>query len=128
MRRLLVLAIIIGAGWYGWKHSSDLRQTPRDEAIVENQSGKEIDRFRLIVGDQAVVREQIAAGETVVLPFRVTHDGSLAIKWQYERSDIDQSWSGGEVVAGPLRTRHRLTIEPEGGVVWTSERIITGER
>jgi hypothetical protein len=125
MRRVLILALFAAAGWYGWKHYSQLHQVPGDEAVIENESGKELDRFRLIAGDQTVVREVIPSGSTVTLPFRVTRDGSITLKWQYERTDWDQSWTGGSVAAGPLRTRHHLTIEPDGGVIWVPERLLT---
>jgi len=125
MRRLLVFAAIAAVAWYGWKHWTELHRAPRDEAVVVNDSGKALDRFRLMVGDQGYVREVIPAGGSVTIPFPVTHDATLGIKWQFERTDWDQTWSGGQVTAGPIRTRHHLTIEPDGGVIWMQERLAT---
>jgi len=123
MRRLVILVLVAATAWYGYKHWSDLRRQPGDVAVIDNQSGKELDRFRLIVGDEKIVREVIPAGSSVTIPFAVRNDGPLGMQWQFERSDLDQNWAGGQLTAGPMRTRHHLTIEADGGVIYTSERM-----
>ena len=37
--------------------------------------------------------------------------------------DGDLSWNGGTITAGPLRERHHLAVQPDGGVVETSEPL-----
>jgi hypothetical protein len=122
MRKLLVLVVVAFAAWFGWKHWSELREAPRDEAIVSNESGRDMQRVRLGVGDQTFVRESIADGEKASFPFHVTGDGTFTLRWQFQREDVDKSWSGGTVTAGPIRTRHVIQVLSDGGVVWTSER------
>ena len=64
MKRLIVLALLAAAIWYGWKHYPDLiKRHPSHEAVIENQTGGEMDRIRLKVGDQTLVAEKLANDE-----------------------------------------------------------------
>ena len=128
MRNLLVFVVVAFAAWYGWHHLADLRQAPGDEAVIENQSGRGITRVRLTVGDQTFVRESVPDGDKTTFPFRVTSDGSMALKWQFDGDAYDKSWKGGEVSAGPLHTRHHIRVMHDGGVIWTAERIATAAK
>ena len=123
MRKLLVLVIIGCAAWYGWRHWTELRQPPRDEAVVENQSGHDISRVRLDVGGQTFVRESLPDGQSASFPFHVDGDAAFTLRWQNAREDVDRTWSGGEVTAGPLRTRHHIQVQGDGGVVCSTEHI-----
>lgn len=125
MRNLLVLIVVAFAAWYGWHHLADLRRAPRDEAVIENQSGRQLTRVRLTVGGQTLVRDAIPDGDKAVFPFQVSSDGSLGLKWQFQGDAYDKTWSGGEVSAGPLHTRHRIQVMSDGGVIWMAERIAT---
>jgi hypothetical protein len=124
MGRLFFLVLVAAAAWYGWSHWSELRQTPRDEVVIDNQCGRGLLRVRLTIGSQTFVRETIAQGEKAVFRFPVTGDATFALKWQYQREEIDRTWSGGQITAGPLRTRHYLRVMPEAGVVWIPERMM----
>ena len=124
MRNLLVLVVVAAAAWYGWHHWTELRQAPRDEAVVENQSGRGLTRVRLTVGGQTVVRDAIPDGGKATFPFTVSGDGTLAMTWQFEGDSYDKTWSGGEVSAGPLHTRHHIQVMQDGGVVWTAEHLV----
>jgi hypothetical protein len=123
MNRLILLLLVALAAWYGWKHWKDLRDAPRDEVVIVNESGRVLVRVRLSVGGQTYVRESIAQGERAAFPFPVAGDGTLALKWQYDREELDQSWSGGLVTAGPMRTRHVVRVMQDGGVVWNPEHL-----
>jgi hypothetical protein len=123
MRNLIVLVVVALVAWYGWHHLSDLRQKPRDVAVVENQSGRGLTRVRLTVGGHTDVRDLIPDGGKAEIPLQVTGDGTLALRWQFDNEAYDKTWSGGEVSAGPLRTRHHIQVMSDGGVVWTAERI-----
>ncbi len=127
MRNLLVLVVIAVAAWYGWHHWTELRQAPRDEAVIENQSGRGLTRVRLTVGGQTFVRESISDGTKAAFPFRVTSDGSLTLTWQFEGEAYDKTWSGGQVSAGPMRTRHHIQVMADGGVVWTADHTIAAK-
>jgi hypothetical protein len=128
MRNLIVLVVIALLAWYGWHHLSDLNSTPRDVAVVENQSGRGLTRVRLTVGGQTYVRDLVPNGGKTEFPFQVTGDGSLSLKWQFDNESYDKTWSGGEVSAGPLRTRHHIQVMSDGGVVWTAERMAAVKR
>ena len=123
MRNLLVLVVVAVAAWYGWHHWADLRQAPRDSAVVENQSGRGLTRVRLTVGGQTYVKDVIPDGGKAEFPFKVAGDGSLALAWQFDNESYDKTWSGGEVSAGPLRTRHHIQVMSDGGVVWSAEHV-----
>jgi hypothetical protein len=125
MKKLIFLAVLAFAAWYGWKHYGSLKDGPASQVVIENQSGREIDRVRVTVGGQTYVREAIADGASEAIPFRSATDGQFRLRWQYERTDYDREWSGGTVTAGPLPARHRLQVQGDGGVIWTSEGLPT---
>jgi len=60
MKRLLLLALIAFAAWYGWKHYAELKRGGSHDIVVSNRSGHEIDRLRVTAGDQTVVVETLA--------------------------------------------------------------------
>lgn len=128
MGRLFVLLLIGVAAWYGWKHWTDLRQAPRDEAVVMNESGRTIVRVRLTVAGQTFVRESIPDGGSAEFRMAVSGDGVLALKWQYDREEIDKTWSGGQIAAGPIRTRHIIQVLRGGGVVWNAQRATADQK
>jgi hypothetical protein len=120
VKRLIVFLLFAAAIWYGWKHYPELlhRQASHD-AVIENQTDGEIDRVRLKIGDQTLVKETLAAGERATLPFRVNQDATFELTWTAR--DGDHSWSGGMVPAGPMVQRHEFLIDPEGQVMYRAE-------
>ena len=117
------MVVVAVAAWYGWHHRADLREVPRDIAVVENQSGRGLTRVRLTVGSETYVSDLIQDGGKAEFPFRVAGDGSLSLAWQFDNESYDKTWSGGEVSAGPLRTRHHIQVMSDGGVVWSAEHV-----
>jgi len=124
MKRLILLAIVAAAAWYGWKHYGELRSASRDVAVIDNQASIAMERVRLTACGSTYVAEEIPAGTSATLPFPVSCDGELTMVWQLQGSDRTYNWSGGEVTSGPIRSRHHLQVTGDGGVVWTSERIV----
>jgi hypothetical protein len=122
MKRLLVFALIAFAAWYGWKHYADLRSLPVSEVVIQNESGKGLDRVRMTVEGKTEVREHMDAGANVTVPFNVRSGGPLQLKWQFERTEVDKNWNGGMVTPGPIPMRHHLQVLPDG-VVWSEEKI-----
>ena len=119
MRFFLFLLLAL-AVWYGWKQYPKLvERRPAHEAVIENQSGVEIDRVRLTVGGQTLVKESIANGERITLPFRVNQDATFQLTW--EAHGGEQTWSGGMVPAGPMVQRHEFLIDSEGQVLYHAE-------
>jgi len=120
MKRLLILAVLVFAGWYGWTHYREFfTKRPAHEALVENHGSAAIERVRLKVDGQTMVKEQLGSGEHVAFPFRVNRDASFEIQW---RAGADErQWSGGLVPAGPMVQRHVFTIDDEGQVLYRAE-------
>ena len=122
MKRFLLLLLFIAALWYGWQHWGDLvHKQPGHEAVVENTSGREMTRVRLSVGGQSFVKESIPDDGKAVFPFRVEHDATFSLVWNWADSPGEQSWSGGMVPRGPMLQRHFLTVDGDGAVLYRAE-------
>jgi hypothetical protein len=121
MKKLILLLLILAAGWYGWGHyRSVLERRPSHEAVVENQSGRDIERVRLAVDGQTFVRELIPAGQSTTFSFRVNRDATFELHWG--SGTDERSWSGGMVPVGPMSQRHVFRIDEEGGVMYRAEQ------
>jgi hypothetical protein len=115
--RFIVILLLAVAVWYGWKQYPKLvERRPSHEAVIENQTGTDLERIRLRVGGQTLVKEKLAAGERAVLPFRVNQDATFVLTWQV--GPAERSWSGGMVPAGPMVQRHEFVIDEENQVLY----------
>lgn len=122
MKRLIVLALLAAALWYGWKHYPELlHKEEMNVAVIENRAERGLTRVRLTVGDQTFVRENIPAGQSADIPFKVQRDGEFKLTWQWQGREGEPSWSGGIATHGPIHSRHFFTVDDEGGVVWRQE-------
>ena len=122
MKKLLFLVLVAVAAWYGWHHYGDvLYKRPSHEAVVQNRAGHEMTRVRLSVDGQTLVKESIPDGADAVFPFRVSHDASFQLVWQWAESSGEQSWSGGMIPRGPMTQRHIMTIDSDGAVFYRAE-------
>ncbi|HVP14677.1 MAG TPA: hypothetical protein VMS88_03975 [Terriglobales bacterium] len=119
MKKLLFLALLAVAAWYGWQHYGDLiTRRPSHTAVIVNHSGRGMARVRLAVGGQTFVRETIADDAQAVIPFRVDNDASFQLVWEWADAGGEHSWSGGLVPKGPMAQRHIITVDPDGEVVY----------
>lgn len=124
MKKLLLLVVVLAIGWYGWKQLPGLlERRPSHEAVVENGAGSTLTRVRLTVDGQTFVRESLPDGQRAVFPFRVGHDASFTLTWQWADRPGEPSWSGGMVTAGPLVQRHTLAVDADGGVVYRAAAL-----
>jgi hypothetical protein len=122
MVRLFVFAFLVFAGWYAWHHWHDLTdRRARHEAIIENRSGRTIERVRLAVGGQTFVKESIPDESSATFPFLVNEDASFVLEWKWPAQDLDQRWTGGLVPRGPMVQRHYLTVDGEGAILYRAE-------
>ncbi|OGF17972.1 MAG: hypothetical protein A2W00_12650 [Candidatus Eisenbacteria bacterium RBG_16_71_46] len=122
MKRLLLLALVAAAAWYGWKHYPEfVNRRPGHEAVVVNQSGHTLERVRLSVGGQTFVKESLPDGERAVFPFKVADDATFALSWQFADMMGERSWRGGMVPRGPMLQRHIFTIDTESEVIYQTE-------
>ena len=123
MKRLLFLAIVVFAGWYAWHHWQELTERrARHEAIVQNESGRSMERVRLGVGGQTFVKESIPDGSSVTFPFLVNDDATFRLDWKWPGQDFDQTWIGGLVPRGPMVQKHRMTVDGDGAVIYQAEQ------
>jgi hypothetical protein len=119
MKKLLILRIVVGLGWYGWsRFPTLLERRPSHEAVVRNDAGTTLTRIRLTVDGQTFVKEELADGASVAFPFRVGHDASFELVWEWKDRVGENSWSGGMVPAGPMVQRHTMIIDSDAGVLY----------
>lgn len=121
MGRLILLLLIVGAAWYGWKKQDTWRSQGSHELIALNRSGRAIERLRIKIGDQSFAIESIENGATQKLPIRCEHDGVFRLVWNIRGVDGEKHWTGGGFTAGPLLMRHRFEFSGGNGVIWSSE-------
>ena len=122
MKRLIFLAILAFVVWYGWHHYRDLlAHHPKHDAIIENHSGRAMERVRLTVGGQTFVKEEIPDNSSVTFSFAVNEDTSFTLAWKWDGQDFDQHWSGGSVPRGPMVQTHHLNVDGDGGIIYTAE-------
>lgn len=123
MKKLLLLALVVGLAWFGWKQLPVLfEKRPAHEAVIRNDSGGALTRVRLVVDGQTFVKESLPDGESAVFPFRVAHDSGFDLTWQWADRVGETSWSGGLVAVGPIVQRHTMAIDSDAGVLYTPTR------
>jgi hypothetical protein len=122
VKRLLFLALVAFAAWYGWNHYAELRSGGASEVLVVNHSGQAIERLRIRVADQALVVETLENGAQAKQSLHCERDGVFSLVWEVRGSMGDHMWKGGQFVHGPIRLSHRFEFLPQDGVIWSSER------
>ena len=123
MTRLLFLALIVFAAWYGWHHYAELRRPGAHEVIAVNHTGRVIERLRITVGDQTVVVESLNDGAQAKQPFRCDRDGPFQLTWELRGVMGEKMWRGGTFAHGPILLAHKFDFRERDGVIWSSERI-----
>ncbi|TMQ74312.1 MAG: hypothetical protein E6K81_00130 [Candidatus Eisenbacteria bacterium] len=123
MKKLVLLALIAFAAWYGWKHYKSLllERRPMHEAVVENQTGVGLTRVRLTVDGQTFVREELPDKGRASFPFRVGRDAAFRLVWQWSDRTTENTWNGGMVAVGPMVQRHVMVIGSDAGVLYRAE-------
>ena len=123
MKRLVFLAIVVFAGWYAWHHWHDLTERRvKHEAIVDNHSGRTMERVRLGVGSQTFVKESIPNESSETFLFLVNEDATFRLEWKWPGQDFDQHWAGGLVPRGPMVQKHHFTVDGDGAVIYQAEQ------
>jgi len=120
MKRLIIFALLVLAGWYGWTHYREiLQKRPSHEAVVENMGDSPIERLRIKVDGQTLVKELIPPNDKVALPFLVNHESSFDLEWKQGANDMH--WTGGLVTLGPMVQRHIFSVNDNGEVMYRAE-------
>jgi hypothetical protein len=125
MKRLLFVALVAFAAWYGWHHYSELRQAGSHQVLVINRSGHAIERLRIHAGDQTVVVEVLEDGAQAKQPFRSQRDSPFDLTWQVRGAMGDRTWTGGNFSHGPILFTYRFEFRDGDGVIWSSEKLPT---
>lgn len=120
MKKLIFLVLIAAAGWFGWKNYPQLfEKRAGHDAIVRNESGTELERLRLTVDGQTLVKETLPDGQSATFPFKVTNDASFSLVWK--QGPRERDWRGGMVPRGPMLQRHIIHIDQDGEVLYRAE-------
>ncbi len=122
MKKLLILFLVFGAGWYGWKHVPQLlERPPSHQAVIENASHSVLERLRLTVGGRTFVKDRLPSGRQATFAFQVSRDASFTLTWEQAGAGR-RTWSGGLVPAGPLLQRHVIRVGDADRVSYFAER------
>ena len=118
MRKLVILALVVFAGWTAWKKYPTLfERQPKNDAVIENASDQPVQRVRLVVGNQTLVKESITPGQSVTLSFAVNHDTPIRLEWELPDGS-QHNWSKGLATAGPMLEVHDIRIESGDRVIY----------
>ncbi len=125
MKKLLFLAIIAFAAWYGWNHRDTiLRGNDSSEAVVVNAGTRAMTRVRLTVGGKTQVRDDIEPADKATFVFRLSRPSDFQLNWDWRGLEIVPSWRGGEALAAPLRQRCTLQVFDDGTVTCTCAPLV----
>lgn len=124
MKKLLFLLLVIGAAWYGWKHYPELlNRQPGHKAVIVNQTGRDMQRVRLVVDGQTLVKELIPDGQEAELTFKVANDSEFDVIWQWTDAPGEFKWHGGRVPRGPMVQKHIFTVEGVNEVIYQARQL-----
>lgn len=128
MKKLLFLALVVFAAWYGWHHYPELiHHLPMSKAVVVNNTGHELTRVRLSAGEQSIgVKESIPENDRAEFTFHVDHDATFVLVWQYGDRPGESHWTGGTVTTGPVAQKCTFTIDADGEVLFLPENLSSG--
>lgn len=121
MKRLLLLGIVAAALYWGHTHRWDFRRSPAHEVVLVNRSGRALERIRLTIGGETLVREALAAGERSEIPFRSQREGEFRLVWVVSGRPGERTWSGGHLIGGPAPSVHTFEFDSDNGVIWHAD-------
>lgn len=119
MKKLILLLLVAAAAWYGWKNYPQiLNRQPGHQAVIINQTGREMQRVRLVVDGQTLVRETLADNAEAELTFKVANDSDFDLIWQWSDAAGEFKWHGGRVPRGPMVQKHIFTVHGVNEVIY----------
>ena len=119
LKRLVFLAVLVAAVWYGSKHYKDLIPRTSGDVEVVNHSGRAIHALRISVGEQTVAVEDLEDGATRLVSFQPNSDGTFRLVWASSGVLGERIWSGGS--ASTAIQTHHFDFRENGDVTWTHE-------
>ena len=122
MKKLIFVLLVAVAAWYGYKHYPELlHRRGHDDLVIENSTGKQMERIRVEIDGQTLVKETLPDGQSATIPFNVQNDSSIKLEWQYTQVIGTHNWTGGMVPRGPMVQRHILTVDGDDAVMYRAE-------
>ena len=122
MKSLVLFVLVCVAAWMAWHHWPELfEKHPHHDIQLVNAGSSSITRMRVTVGGQTFVKEVLAPGASTTWSFEVQDDSDFRLVWELADKMGEHQWSGGRVTKGPIVQHHTLTIDRDGGVVYTFE-------
>ena len=122
MARLIIFLLVLAAAWYGWKKWPEfVDKRPGHSAVVVNGATADLQRVRVRVDGQTLVKESVPIGETVSMPFKIANDSEFQLTWELNGRLGEHNWRGGNVFRGPMMQRHVFRIDDEHQVMYTTE-------
>ncbi len=124
MKKLILLAVVAAAAWYGWHHYPQLlNRQPGHTAVIVNQTGRDMQRVRLVVDGQTFVRESLPDGEEAEMKFKVANDSDFLLIWQWTNAPGEFHWRGGRVPRGPMVQKHIFTVDGVNEVIYQARPL-----
>ncbi len=121
MKRLLILVLLAAAIWYGCKRDWNFSQGTSNDVLLVNRTGHALERIRVTIGGETVVRELLEEDATATIPFRSQREGEFRLEWHVRGQMGEQTWAGGHLIGGPTASRHTFEFVSQNGVVWHAE-------
>ena len=124
MKKLILLALVVAAGWYGWKNYPEMfNRQPGHMAVIINHTGRDMERVRLVVDGQTLVREALADGAEAEFTFKVANDSEFQLIWQWSNAPGEFQWRGGRVPRGPMVQKHFFTVDGVNEVIYQARQL-----
>lgn len=118
--RLVFLALLVAAVWYGSKHyKSLLPKNAGGEIEVVNISSRAVEALCISVGETAVAVEVLEVGASRKIAFQPRTEGPFRLVWASRGVLGERNW----VSSAPATTApqlHRFDIGDNGAVSWSS--------
>ncbi len=118
MKRLFLLAIVAAALWWGYQRNWDFSREAGNGAVLSNRSGQTLERVRLTIGGETLVREVLEPDARAELTFHSKRDGAFRLVWHVRGQVGEKSWSGGHLIGGPTASVHHFEFDSQHGVIW----------
>lgn len=124
MKKLFLLLLVAAAAWYGWKNYPQiLDRQPGHKAVILNHTGRDMQRIRLIVDGQTLVREELPDGAEAELGFKVANDSEFQLIWEWSNAPGEFHWRGGRVPRGPMVQKHIFTVDGVNEVIYQARQL-----
>lgn len=124
MKKLILLVLVVAAGWYGWNNYPRIfNRQPGHKAVILNHTGRDMQRVRLVVDGQTLVRETLPDGTDAELDFKVANDSEFQLIWQWSDAPGEFQWRGGRVPRGPMVQKHLFTVDGVNEVIYQARPL-----